>query len=81
MRRYVHPQDDTVLAAIERAREVRGGTGIGQSKPETSDDLSSGIGANALDWEDLGGAPGVIRTPDLLVRSQTLYPAELRARK
>jgi hypothetical protein len=25
------------------------------------------------------GAPGVIRTPDLLVRSQTLYPAELRA--
>jgi hypothetical protein len=25
------------------------------------------------------GAPGVIRTHDLLVRSQTLYPAELRA--
>jgi hypothetical protein len=28
----------------------------------------------------LSGAPGVIRTPDLLVRSQTLYPTELRAR-
>ena len=27
----------------------------------------------------LNGAPGVIRTPDLLVRSQTLYPTELRA--
>ena len=27
------------------------------------------------------GAPGGIRTPDLLVRSQTLYPAELRARR
>jgi hypothetical protein len=27
----------------------------------------------------LDGAPGVIRTPDLLVRSQTLYPTELRA--
>jgi hypothetical protein len=27
------------------------------------------------------GAPAVIRTPDLLVRSQTLYPAELRARR
>ena len=27
------------------------------------------------------GAPGVIRTPDLLVRSQTLYPTELRARR
>ena len=26
------------------------------------------------------GAPGVIRTPDLLIRSQSLYPAELRAR-
>jgi hypothetical protein len=25
------------------------------------------------------GAPGEIRTPDLLVRSQLLYPAELRA--
>ena len=25
------------------------------------------------------GAPEGIRTPDLLVRSQTLYPAELRA--
>ena len=25
------------------------------------------------------GAPEGIRTPDLLIRSQTLYPAELRA--
>ncbi len=28
----------------------------------------------------VGGAPGEIRTPDLLVRSQALYPTELRAR-
>ena len=27
------------------------------------------------------GAPGEIRTPDLLVRSQTLYPTELRAHR
>jgi hypothetical protein len=27
------------------------------------------------------GAPGEIRTPDLLVRSQALYPTELRAQK
>src|SRR5690554_2371972 len=33
-----------------------------------------------LDDGDLIGAPGKIRTPDLLVRSQTLYPTELRAR-
>ena len=26
------------------------------------------------------GVPGGIRTPDLLVRSQTLYPAELQVR-
>jgi hypothetical protein len=31
-----------------------------------------------LIWEN--GAPGEIRTPDRLVRSQVLYPAELRAR-
>jgi hypothetical protein len=29
--------------------------------------------------DDLIGAPGEIRTPDLLVRSQALYPTELRA--
>ena len=80
-RRYVHPQDDTVLAAIERAQEAKGSTRIGQSKPEILYDVTAGTTANALDFDDLGGAPGVIRTPDLLVRSQTLYPAELRARK
>jgi hypothetical protein len=26
------------------------------------------------------GAPGEIRTPDLLLRRQSLYPSELRAR-
>jgi hypothetical protein len=31
--------------------------------------------------QQASGAPAVIRTPDLLVRSQTLYPAELRAHR
>ena len=31
--------------------------------------------------QDDYGAPGEIRTPDPLVRSQMLYPAELRAQK
>src|ERR1700730_6686461 len=35
--------------------------------------------ANILRSWKINGAPGGIRTPDLLVRSQTLYPAELRA--
>src|SRR5215471_5326748 len=30
--------------------------------------------------EEVHGAPGEIRTPDLLLRRQSLYPAELRAR-
>jgi hypothetical protein len=32
-----------------------------------------------LDSREISGAPGGTRTPDLLVRSQTLYPTELRA--
>src|SRR5271154_4663457 len=33
-----------------------------------------------IEQEQKNGAPGEIRTPDPLVRSQMLYPAELRAR-
>ena len=33
------------------------------------------------DLYQLNGAPGEIRTPDHLVRSQILYPAELRAHR
>jgi hypothetical protein len=32
-----------------------------------------------LMMKGLSGAPGVTRTPGLLIRSQTLYPTELRA--
>jgi hypothetical protein len=34
-----------------------------------------------LSGKEIIGAPGEIRTPGLLVRSQALYPTELRARK
>ena len=37
------------------------------------------IKPNPLIFNTLFGAPGAIRTPDPLVRSQVLYPAELRA--
>ena len=30
-------------------------------------------------WSVLSSTPGKIRTPNLLIRSQTLYPVELRA--
>ncbi len=38
-------------------------------------------GEGILKPKKLGGTPGVIRTPDPLLRRQVLYPAELRARK
>ena len=45
--------------------------------------LQHGRGAaekKSLEVIDNNGAPGMTRTCDLLVRSQTLYPTELRAR-
>ena len=36
-------------------------------------------GNRILGLKKLGGTPGVIRTPDPLLRRQVLYPAELRA--
>jgi hypothetical protein len=47
-----------------------------ESLPTSSQIKRAPVGA-LLIWL---GAPGEIRTPDLLVRSQTLYPTELRAR-
>ena len=36
-----------------------------------------GVGKNPIFW--VFGAPGETRTPNLLIRSQVLYPIELRA--
>ena len=36
-------------------------------------------GQNSIQLFDFIGAPGETRTPNLLIRSQTLYPIELRA--
>ena len=44
-----------------------------ESPPKNTKQKSTLLGAS------LFGAPEGIRTPDLLVRSQTLYPAELQA--
>ena len=42
--------------------------------------LEKSRGAGGPGFSAFAGAPGKIRTPDLLIRSQTLYPAELLAR-
>ena len=38
-----------------------------------------GAGSKGKDLKGESGAPGEIRTPDLLLRRQSLYPSELRA--
>ena len=63
---------DPSFVLLETASEVRRGAGVRTPPARASQNV---------DTKDLeGGAPGESRTPDLLVRSQTLYPAELRAR-
>ncbi len=49
-------------------KAVAEGEANGSRKPESGNEPN-----------DLGGTPGPIRTADLLLRRQTLYPAELRA--
>ena len=46
-------------------------------EPERNQKLSN---LYPFDFKIKNGAPGGIRTPDHLVRSQVLYPAELQAR-
>ena len=42
--------------------------------------MTSGPERSIKFFHEKNGAPGKIRTPNLLIRSQTLYPIELRAR-
>jgi predicted ATP-dependent serine protease len=79
-KQYVHPQEQTVLDAIEKCEMHRVSTNSGTVR-NLLGRTRGGIVRNQLIKKMLSGAPGQIRTADLLVRSQTLYPAELRARE
>ena len=59
-------RSERALSGRHRSRSVRGNDG------EVTD-----LARKSL---QIGSAPRVIRTPDLLIRSQTLYPTELWAR-
>src|SRR5258707_15635112 len=48
--------------------------------PPQADSIQLSYGRGSPRFICENGAPGGTRTPDLLVRSQTLYPTELRAR-
>jgi hypothetical protein len=72
---YVHPSQDAVSNAMSRlnGHNIRhSGVEAKNSKAEKTSEV--------LRLKKKGGAPGEIRTPDLLLRRQSLYPAELRAR-
>ena len=73
----VCPNSETGLESTDRAQRARGE----RTGPDTKTEASANDPATTCDDKGLGGAPGTTRTCDLLVRSQTLYPTELRARK
>ena len=45
---------------------------------QTASQAKKGAQTRRLSPLDISGAPGEIRTPDLRIRSPTLYPAELQ---
>ena len=78
-KRYVHPQEQTIRAAMDRAGEVECGHTFGHTaRPTVPEKIAPAV--ELIDSKKENGAPGETRTPDLLVRSQPLYPPELRAR-
>jgi hypothetical protein len=55
------------------------GTILGTAMKEPKN-CSKKLACNLLKGKGMNGAPGEIRTPDLMLRRHSLYPAELRAR-
>ncbi len=80
-KRYVHPQTETVLAALDRAREVKGGHSFGHSREKAAEgeDPSAAVTINVMNALD--GRGERIRTSGLLVPNQALYQAEPRPEK
>jgi integrase len=78
-KRYVHPQEQTIRAAMDRARGGMGGHTSGHTD-QSSFKIAKSVFGEIIEPKEVSGAPGETRTPDLLVRSQPLYPTELRAR-
>ena len=72
------PLPDPLATRSQRDRSERALTGrhrsrsVGRNGPEVRERAKKSLGT--------GSAPRVIRIPDLLIRSQTLYPTELWAR-
>ena len=70
-KRYVHPQTDTVRAAMERARGERGGHSFRHRDEKAARTPSAPAAVTVNDFRDLGGRGEWIRTTDLLVPNQS----------
>ena len=70
-KRYIHPQTETIQKAMERILGTVGLRLLNRPRQKVR---------KTLIQRERNGGPGGTRTPDLLVRSQALYPTELQAR-
>src|SRR5579883_3091064 len=66
-KRYVHPQAETVRAAMERVRGAKGGHSFGHSDEKAAERSSPPAAVSTNDFSDLVGRGEWIRTTDLLV--------------
>jgi integrase len=66
-KRYVHPQAETVRAAMERVRGAKGGHSFGHSDEKAAEAPSAPAAVSTNDFSDLVGRGEWIRTTDLLV--------------
>ncbi len=71
-KRYVHPQAETVRAAMERARGVKGGHSFGHSDEKAAETPSAPAAVTMNDFSGVSGRGEWIRTTDLLVPNQAL---------
>src|SRR5271157_640696 len=62
------------------SRPYRGWVDTNRARGEVKQSADDRSSRNLLTSKKNSGAPGEIRTPDLLLRRQSLYPTELRAR-
>jgi integrase len=73
-KRYVHPQVETVLAAMERVRGARGrgGHSFGHSQQKAAETPSAPAAVSTNNFSGINGRGEWIRTTDLLVPNQAL---------
>ena len=71
-KRYVHPQADTVRAAMERARGAKGGHSSGHRDEKAAEVPGPPAAISSNDFSELNGRGEWIRTTDLLVPNQAL---------